>query len=167
MASVINGPLHVTEGLTCDTFHAPANSIGDAAINASDPITTEKVKHLHMVCGGQMDSMSAYDEIRPIYIAFTSGTVQQFQGGIRVPPVGDSTLKVKLYKNGVNILSADVDISTAFTPDAYDQVVAGIEPTLADYSPGDVFEVVVVNTPGTGTPPEGLFFQAAFNEGVY
>lgn len=167
MATVIEGPAHITEGLTCDAFTPPANSVGNNSVNPADPITTNRLKHIHMVPGGQMDGGDPYQEIRPVYIALTVGKVQQFQCGLAVAVTGDSEVIVDLYKNGVSILSAIPTLNTTFTPDDYDQVVAGIDPALDDYVPGDVFEVVVTVTPGTGTPGERLFWQVCFNENQF
>lgn len=161
----IDGSLYVGGRLTADAFDPPNGSVGDNAMNSANPIGTDKARHLHAKVHSQPDDGSVFDEIVAIHVAVVTGVVEQFQAGLRVACIGDSTLTVDLLKNGVSMLSDIVDLDSAI--DAYDQVVAGIEPTMAAYAVGDVFEIEVIVTDGTGTPGEGLFAQAVFDEGAF
>lgn len=161
----VDGNFYVAGRLTANQFDTPAGTIGDEQMNSGSPIDTDKQRHLHTKVFAQIDGGSAFDEIRAVHVALTEGTVSQFQAGCRVQAIGDSTLTVDLYKNGVSILSDVIDLDSSV--EEYDQVVAGINPTFETYAPGDVFEVVVVTTDGTGTPPEGLFAQVTFSEGAF
>lgn len=163
----LEGPVHVTKGLSCDAFTPPQNSVGDTAFASSDPLTTAKQHHLHVKGGGQPDGGSPYDEIRFIHTALNEGEVTRFQAGLRDTVTGDSDIAVDLYKNGVSILSAVIHLTSVLAPDGYDQVIAGISPTLGTYTAGDVFEVVITTTLNTGSLGEGLFFQAVFNESQF
>lgn len=161
----IDGNLYVAGQLTADAFDPPNNSVGDNAMNAGNPIGVDKTRHLHTRVHGQMDGGSVYDEIRCIHVALVAGSVEQFQAGLRVPITGDSTMTIDLHKNGVSILSDIIDLDNTFT--AYQQVVAGIDPSKQDYASGDVFEIVIIVTDNTGTPGEGLFAIATFDEGAF
>jgi hypothetical protein len=161
----IDGNLYVNGTLVADAFDPPANSVGNSHMKAGDPVEIDKTRHLHSKIHSQSDGGSAYDEIIAIHVATSPGVVEQFQAGARVKPVGDSTMTVDLKKNGVSILSDIIDIDNAV--DNYVSVVAGLNLALTSYSIGDVFEITVICTDGTGTPAEGLFAQVILDEGPF
>lgn len=161
----IAGNLYVAGQLTADSINLPDSIVGNQQISAADPIESDKQRHLFAKVYSQEDATSVFDVITCVHVALVAGEVAQFQAGFRVPSVGDSVVTVDLKKNGVSILSDIIDIDSSIA--SYTQVVAGINPVMKAYNVGDVFEMVVVCTDGTGTPGEGLFAQVAFDEGAF
>ena len=90
----------------------------------------------------------------------TTGTVVAFEVGSVTACTGDSTITVDLHKNGASILTGVITLDSANT--AY-IVEAGTlsSATLAD---GDVLEVVVNATVGTGTLGNGVFASCIIRE---
>jgi hypothetical protein len=86
--------------------------------------------------------------------------VTEFRCGPVAAAVGDSTATVDLYKNGASILSAGVLIDSG---DAAFAVLTGSISSAA-YVAGDVFEVVITISAGTGTLPQGVWGQPTFRE---
>lgn len=139
----------------------PDGSFGDSQMSASSPLLATKVKHQYVKVAAQVHGSAAAAERRVVHVARSSGEVTAFEAGIVVAAVGDSTVSVDLRKNGTTILSAPVSISSAQA--AYAEVAGTI--SGGSYSAGDVFEVVITVTAGTGTLPQGLYADAVFREG--
>lgn len=145
---------------TCKTFTPPADSVGDRAFNATDPLTVDKQDHSRVVVGGQDFGAASAAERRIVYIAQSSGTLDAAAAALAQAIVGDSTTTVDLKKNGASVLTAPISLTGANA--AY--AVANGSIATAAYVPGDVFEVVVAVSAGTGTLGQGLGWAIRFNE---
>lgn len=140
----------------------PDSSFGDAQMSASDPVSCTKLDHQHNRILAQAHGSASADERRVIHCARAAGVLTAIRAGVVVAAVGDSTVTVDLYKNGASILSAVITLDSG---DAAFAEVAGAIDT-DDYIAGDVFEVVIDATVGTGTLPQGVYVDAVFREGA-
>jgi hypothetical protein len=160
MASRTDGDHVVTGRLSCTEFTPPAACIGDNAANASSPLGATKTRHRHSVTESQAHGSAAADSRSVVHVAHAAGTVDEVRAGITVACVGDSTITVDVKKNGTTILSAPISI------DSGDAAFAKVDGVITDddYVAGDVFEVIVDATVGTGTLGQGIFANIIFDE---
>jgi len=156
---VIRGKTTPQGGITL-----PSASVGDAQVDSSNPITAAKLQQqYHRVYEQGRGASVASKTGEPIHVARGAGTVDSFDAGVTVAGVswaGGGQAVVDLKKNGTSILSATVTINGSTAAFA---IVSGTISTAA-YVAGDVFEVVVTVTAGTGTIAQGLFVRAVFKE---
>lgn len=138
----------------------PAGSLGDTEFAAGNPLTAAKQQHQFVKGYAQAHGSAAADERRVIHVARGAGTVVTWRAGPVAAAVGDSTCTVDLTKNGASVLSAVPSI------DSGDAAFAKLTGTVsgASYVAGDVFEVVIDATVGTGTLPQGVWGEAVFRE---
>lgn len=150
-----NGAAKFTGGVVL-----PANCIGDNQFAAASPLSVDKQSHQYLERLTQAHGSAAVAERRVIHVAKSGGVVEDFSAGVATACVGDSTIDVDLKKNGTTILTGTIEIDSGDA--AFDLVEGDLSST--SYSAGDVFEVVVAVTAGTGTLGQGLFAQAVFRE---
>ena len=86
--------------------------------------------------------------------------ITAFAAGCVTACIGDSTIEVDLLKNGVSVLSAAIEIDSG---DADYAAVAGTV-SSASVVAGDVLEVAITVTAGTGTLGEGVFAALTLEE---
>lgn len=144
----------------CTNFTPPANSVGDRAFNATDPLTAAKQDHLHVSIGAQDFGTASAAERRVAYIAQASGAVDAVSAALAQAIVGDSTTTVDLKKNGTSILSAPISLTSSDA--AYASAAGSISSSA--YVAGDVFEISVTVAANTGTLGQGLGWAVRFNE---
>jgi hypothetical protein len=168
MANTLNVP-----DIACDTLRVrqvlniPDNSITGNKIDTTTPIQDNKMLYLHR--GQAADNYAtaiATTFRRILHIARGAGVLLGFRVTCAQPFVGDSTATVEFYKNGVTVLTADIDLNSTVIAAAYDIVDGSIVASPADeYAAEDVFEVVVTAaTVGTGTLGRGFYAEAFFQE---
>lgn len=150
-----NAPVKFAGGVTL-----PQSCVGDAQFSSVAPLTADKQQHQYPQRHTQAHGTAAAAERRVVHVAKSAGQVADFLAGVVVACVGDSTISVDLRKNGTTVLSAAVGLSSANA--AFAKVTGTI--SVANYAPGDVFEVVVTVSAGTGALGQGLFAQAVFRE---
>lgn len=167
MATSINdGDLIVRGTLTpAGGINLPANAVGDATVDSARPISESKVQKRHhkTYANGPRGTAVASDAGKPIHVASGPGTVLDVSAGVLVAGVtwaGGGQALVDVKKNGTSILSGTITINGSTT--AMTLTTGSI--ASATYVPGDVFEVVVTFTAGTGTPAQGLFVRVVFRE---
>lgn len=158
--STVNDSLYVKGTLRADAMVIPSNAIGDSQVNPASPIAAEKLEHQYNKQVEQKHTETAVAERRIIHVAYAAGTLEQFQAGCTVANIGDSTVTVDLLKNGSSILSA---VPTIDSGDAAFALVLGTISSAA-YVAGDVFEVSITVSAGTGTLGKGTFGNALFRE---
>jgi len=158
----IEGDLRVKGRVIPDSFTTPNNSIGDAQVDGTRPITAPKLEHQFVKTYWQgRGAAVAAKTGEPVHLAYGAGTVVDVSAEVSVPGVtwtGNATVDLK--KNGTSVLTAPITIdgtAAAFTP-----VVGGI--AAAAYAADAVFEVVVTFAAGTGTPPQGLAVRLVLRE---
>lgn len=160
MADTIGGDRYWTGQQQFANLIAPANCVGSNNFNGSDPLTTAKQYHRFRVGFAQAHGTAATNERRAVHIAAAAGTIESFKAGPVVAASGDSTVAVDLRKNGTTVLSAVITIDNGKA--AYSLTAGTLSVTT--YAAGDVLEQVVTSTPGTGTPPQGVFGTAILSE---
>lgn len=154
------GDLHITGNLSAKTVQLPAGTVDNADIEAAAGIDASKLEHRHQITAAQPKTTAA-DETRVIHVVYgATGTVLAFRAGSIVANIGDSTVTVDLKKNGSSILTAPITLDSGDS--AYAKVAGTIDtPGLVA---GDVLEVVIDATVGTGTLATGVFCELVLNE---
>jgi len=136
-------------------------SIKKEHVEAGAGIEASKLEHQHRAVYAQESATSAADEARTVHVVHgTAGTLLAFKAGSVVANIGDSEIAVDLLVNGVSVLTAVITLDSG---DAAYAVVAGVidDDTL---SAGDVIEVSVDGTVGTGTLGKGVFAYVDLEE---
>lgn len=139
----------------------PVQSLGNADFNPADPLTVDKTYHKYTPPFSQNATTVASADQKTVHVAKASGVVSGFQVGNVTKAIGDSTATFDLLKNGGTVLNAPVVLNNAsanYTP----QVGAITAP--GTYVAGDVFEVKITISAGTGTLPKGVYAQPTFDE---
>lgn len=152
--------VHVDGNFSANTMSVPNASVGDDGIDPGNPLNVDKTLHQYPRLLTQPHGADSVDERRVIHQAYGTGLVAGVQATVVVPATGNSTLTVDVLKNGVSILSGTLTIDNG--NDAYEVETIGLSDP--NYVGEDVFEVVVTNTYGTGTPPQGLAVLVVFRE---
>lgn len=156
----IEGDVYVTGALGAKTLSPPAGSIANAAVAALAGIDATKLEHQHRI-GWSQANVTAAAETRVVYVCYgTTGTILAFVAGSIAKAVGDSTVTVDLRKNGTTVLSAVITLDNANTNRVAEAGTISVPGLVA----GDVLEVVVAVTAGTGTLPTGLFAAVTLEE---
>lgn len=158
--STIEGALRVRGQLFADSMSLPANSVGDLEVNPSSPITADKLEHQYLP-GWAQPNTTATAETRAIHVARGPGTIEGFRAGSIAKNVGDSTVTVDLRKNGTTVLSAVITLDSGNTNRVVEAGALSGSPTVVA---GDVLEVVIAISAGTGTLATGVFCQAVVRE---
>ncbi|TXH48570.1 MAG: hypothetical protein E6Q97_24495 [Desulfurellales bacterium] len=160
MASRLNDDLVVNGRVIPDAISYPPGSIQDDAVAAGADIDAEKLQHFHQPIYGQANT-AAVDETRILHVAREPGVVEEFVAGSIAKAVGDATCTVDLRKNGTTVLTAVITLDSGNTNRVPEAGTLIADPS---YVVGDVFEVVIDGTIGTGTLPTGVFCCAKFRE---
>lgn len=138
----------------------PNSCVDNANVEAAADIAYSKLEHLHVITNAQPNTAAA-DETRAIHVVYgATGTLKGFAAGSIAKAVGDATCTVDLKKNGSSVLTAVITLDSGNTNRVAE---AG---TLASTSvvAGDLLEVVVDGTIGTGTLPTGVFWTVRLSE---
>ena len=141
--------------IRADQMILPANSVGDAEVDATRPIGVNKLYHMHCPVYTQDRGAAVVAKRSGLHIAVGPGSLQAFQATLSQANAG-GTVTIDLYKNGVSILSSPISITTEA---AFDVCVGTI--STAAYVAGDTFEVVVAVTGSVG---QGLTVRGVFEE---
>lgn len=158
--NTIEGDLRVRGAFVADTITLPANAVGDDQVNGTDPITADKLIHQYSP-GWSQPNTTATAETRVIHVAKGPGTIEAFRAGSIAANVGDSTVTVDLKKNGSSVLSSVITLDNSNTARVVEAGTLSGSPTVVA---GDVLEVVIAISAGTGTLATGVFCQAVVRE---
>jgi hypothetical protein len=133
-----------------------ANVVGSAGIQAS------KLIHQYQPVHADPAATTVAANRKTIHVAYgATGTLIAFKAGLITACIGADTVTVKLRKNGTDILSADISLTSATAAFAM-LTAAGF--TSASYAAGDVFEVDITPVHTSGTLGAGIFCQLITNE---
>ncbi len=135
-------------------------SVGDADVKSGTNIDADKLQHRWRATFNQIHGSVATTERRPIYYAFTTGTIVRVKVGSVVICAGAATITVDIKKNGTTVLSAVVTLNSSNV--AYTAVDGTI--TVPALVAGDILECVAVATAGGGTLGQGLFVFVDIDE---
>lgn len=154
------GDFYVAGALTCKTFTPPAGSVTNTSVKADAGIESTKLQHRFQQVVAQPNTAAA-DETRVAHVVYgASGTIVAFSAGSLAKAVGDATCTVDLKKNGTSVLSAPITLDSGNT----NRVAEAGTVTSTSLVAGDVLEVVIDGTIGTGTLPTGVFAQVTLTE---
>lgn len=159
MPSLHDGDLKVRGAFSADSISLPNGSITDTTISSFAAISAAKLQHQHQPCGGQPNTAAA-DETRALHVAQAVGTVEGFSAGSIVKAIGDATVTIDLHKNGVSILDSPITLNSS----SANRVAQAATIDGGNLVAGDLLEVVIDATIGTGTLPTGLFWAAKIRE---
>lgn len=159
--SIIEGDLDVRGQGTFRTLYLPTNTVTDAMVNSSAAIAATKVIHQHCKTVSQESATTAADATYTVHSVYAAtATMVAFECSCVVANIGDSKVEFDLKKNGSSILSAVVELNSTHTAR---QIVAGALSSTALVD-GDVLEVNINATIGTGTLGKGAFATVVLRE---
>jgi hypothetical protein len=155
------GDMRIKGNLSCTTFTAPNGSIDNAAIEALAGIAANKLEHRYQPTFAQPNTTAAA-ETHAIHVVYgTTGEVIAFRAGSIAACIGDSTVTVDLKKNGTTMLSSVITLDSGNTARV---VEAGTISGAGTLAAGDLLEIVIAVSAGTGTLATGVYVQAIINE---
>lgn len=138
----------------------PDASVSNSTIVAGAGIEAEKLEHHHSITGNQPNT-AATTETRVIHNVFgATGDTLAFEAGSIVAATGNATVTLDVLKNGTTILTGVITLDSGNTARVSEAGSISVT-ALVD---GDVLEVVIVATIGSGALPTGLFYNLRLNE---
>jgi hypothetical protein len=162
MASQLLTDLYVGGNLSAKTFSCPAASITDNGVASAAGIQASKSQQQFTKTYGQVTGVGAVTERRPIHSVYgATGLVVQFRAAAAVANIGAATITVQLKKNGVNILTSAISLSSSTVAFAW---VAAAGFTTTSLLASDILEVDVTATAGGGTLGQGLICELVTRE---
>ncbi len=161
MANVIDGDMVVSGNLKAGSMSLPVNAVGSDTVDSTRPLASSKTEHQHAKSRAQKFADTATAERIVIHTAYDAGTVRSIKVGATTANIGDSTVTFTLLKNGTNILSTTLQLTSA---NAAFALVVGTFLGTNVYVTGDVFELNVAVAAGTGTLAKGIFAEVIFRE---
>lgn len=158
--SRFEGDVHVAGAFSCKTFAPPAGSVTSASIKTDAGVESTKLQHRFQPTCAQPNTAAA-DETRVAHVVYgATGSIVAFSAGSIAKAVGDATCTVDLKVNGTSVLSAPITLDNANT----NRVAEAGTVTTPALVAGDVVEVVIDGTIGTGTLPTGVFACVTLTE---
>lgn len=136
--------------------------VGNDQVKVDAEIDALKLEHQHRPVYAQESATTAVDAIQTVHVVVgQTGTLLGIKAGSVVANIGDSTVTIDLLKNGVSVLTATFDLDSG---DAAYALVAGTIDSPDTVVVGDVLEVSVNATIGTGTLATGVFVYVDIKE---
>lgn len=140
------------------TLKAPAASITNANIESAAGIAASKVIHRFPLTYSQADGSAVADATVTLYVAAAAGTIKSVEVGLGgAAAAGDSTVNVDILKSTGGGAFASV-LDSAITVDVNTTIRTSEVGTVSSgsYADGDILQVDVDATVGTGTLPQGI-----------
>ena len=163
IAARFQGDVVVTGRLIPQSFTAPADSVGDAAIPALAAIDADKLEHRYACVYSQVATADAAVDRKIVHVVDgDTGTIESFAAGSRVVAGATTTVVVDLLKNGTTVLSGTITLDDTNTNYVLEDAPGFASTALVQ---GDVLEVRVVSVTGTNEPV-GLFARLVVTERV-
>ena len=163
MSSLIEGDIHFAGNVTFGSgVTLPNGAVTAGKVAAGAAIEATKIQQRNRAPWRQGNSdADVVDGTQVIYsVTGATGTLREFKAGCVTPCQGDATITVDLRKNGASVLSAVITLDKNQT--ARELVAAAI--STMSVAAGDVLEVVIDATPGTGTIAKGIFGYLTLDE---
>lgn len=161
MANRIEGSLHVAGRLTPQLLDIPPETVTDAAVSSSAAIAAGKLEHQHQPVYAQESDTAAADEARIVHVVRgATATLVSVAAGAVVPAVGNAEVEVDLLKNGTTMLTGPITLDSGQI--AYERVAGAF--ASGALVQGDVLEITIAGTAGTGTLPKGVFAAIVVRE---
>lgn len=160
MANRIEGDFHVNGNFSAKTMTLPDGNVTNAKVASGADLGAEKMEHLHVLTGAQPNTAAA-DETRAVHVVHgATGTILAFEAGSIAIAVGDATCTVDLKKNGTTVLTAPITLDSS----SANRVAQAGTLSVTSLVDGDLLEVVVDGTIGTGTLPTGVYWSVKLKE---
>jgi hypothetical protein len=160
--SIVRGDFHFNGDLSCDTFAPPAGCIDNEAVESGAEIDADKVERRITKTYAQNANAASAADRRVIHVARKPGVLTEVKAGVVVACLGDSTITVNVKKNGTTVLTAVVVLDNTNTAFAIES--GAVSGAADDYVTGDVFDVTITVSAGTGTLGFGVFVETTFDE---
>lgn len=157
--NVFNNDVTVRGRFTCNTISLPIDCVGDNNVPSAANLSQNKLQHRHVLILNQ--NGSAADELKPVYVANVAGSVQSVKAASIAPAIGDSTVSIDVLKGGTTVLTAPIVLDNANSARVAESGTISGTQTLAI---GDLLEIDVNATVGTGTLPTGLLVEVVVLE---
>lgn len=166
MATVntVAGDLIVTGHLTPKTMTLPAGVVTDDKIPAGANLPASKHEQQFQPRYAKSAGVTAAADLGEVVhvVEGAAGTLLRVAAGCLVANIGDSTVSVDVHKNGVSVLTAPISLSSSQT--ARQTVAGSLVGGSVSLAAGDVLEVVVTVSAGTGTLGKGVFCTLKLRE---
>lgn len=161
MGSRIDGDLYINGYLSSRTMGIPNGSIINDDVSGSAAIAATKLVQQHMLTYAQESATAAADEARVMHGVYgATGTIIAFEIGSVVANIGNSVVDVDLLLNGTTVFTTVPQLSSSET--AYGMVAGTLVTTgIVD---GDILEVSINGTIGSGTLAKGVFVNLTLRE---
>jgi len=154
------GDLYVAGALSAAALAVPAGAVSNAAIAPAAGIAATKLQHRNRPVHAQPNT-AATTETRVVYhVRGAAATLVAFAAGSIAKAVGDSTVTVNLRKNGATVLTGVITLNSS----SVNYVAQAGTLAATALVAGDVLDVVVTATAGTGTLPTGVFCSLTVDE---
>ncbi len=151
---VIRGSLTVTGTQTQPVGLTNSNIASGAAISAT------KLEHQYSQTYAQAN-VTAVAETKAVHVTYgTTGVILKFKAGSIAACAGDSTVTVDLKKNGTTVLTSPITLNSSSVA----RVAQSASPSVTALAVGDLLEVVVAISAGTGTLATGVFASVELTE---
>lgn len=156
---VFNADVVIRGRLTAQSMTVPSDTITDSNVQSGANFAHAKLQHRHLLKLHQSGNATA--ETKPLYIADVAGSVVSVKAASIVAATGDSTCTIDVRKNGTTVLTGTIVLDNANT--ARTKEVGTLDGAQA-LAIGDMLEVVVTVSAGTGTLPTGLLVEVVVAE---
>ncbi|MDA8376369.1 MAG: hypothetical protein M0Z50_04705 [Planctomycetia bacterium] len=156
--SIVGGDFYWTGSHTFKTLNLPSGAVEPDDIAPGEPgnyIDPTTMRQRHKTVYAQDSTTAATTETRAVYtvVGQTAAAVAA-QAALIAPCTGNATVTVDFQIAGTSILNAPITLSSANT--AREVVVGVINPAYQDLTVGQIVEVVITATAGTGALGSGI-----------
>jgi hypothetical protein len=164
---ILDGNVHVAGTLTANTFNAPANSIGNTAVQSGAGIEATKVVHQFPITYEQVAGTAVVAASTVVHIARATGTIVSFEGVIHgaIATGGDRTITIDLLKSTGAAAFASVLSSTLVLDNT--NVLRTLEAAsinTTSYIDGDLLQITVAVAGAAGNQGQGMTLTLTLRE---
>lgn len=164
MAQVLrlDGDFFLNGTFTATTNIPSALAVTNAQVAAAAAIAATKLQHQYGKHYSQAQGTAVAADRRIVHVVYgLTAAILSLRVGAAVAAIGDSTLTVDLLKNGTTILSGTVTLTSSNAAYSLSDPSGFTSTALVV---GDVLEVKVTVSAGTGTLAKGVFAQLNLRE---
>jgi hypothetical protein len=164
--TLLDGSVHVAGRLTCNNFEAPADSVGNSAIESAAGIEATKVVHQFPVLYEQVTGTAIVAATATVHIARASGTIVSLEGVITGSvTAGDYTATVDLKKStGGGAFASVLSSTLVFDSGNTVRVLEAASINTTSYIDGDLLQITVAVAGTTGSQSQGLTLVLTLRE---
>lgn len=154
--------LTVEGNLAANTMTLPASSVGDSQVKSDANVDADKLQSRNYALLQQDRGSAAATQRQTVHICRgTTGIIKEIATTLSVANVGDSTVDVDVLLNGTTVMGGGAIQFTS--SDSALAIKTGTLTTTA-LAQGDVLEISITATVGTGTLGQGLLVQVKIDE---